>query len=247
MRWNNTPIPTSKVCLGCGQLKALDEYPPAQSPRDKRRPRCRPCDSLFNKKYNKGGNPWKEPQPVEERFWSKVNRKGEDDCWPWTGGRTPSDYGRFAIKQNGKWCMEEAHRISYALANPDEDISQKVIRHRCDNPPCQNPKHLLSGTHADNAADAKQRGRLSVGDRHYSRQRPEAIQRGENHWSHRHPEWVSQGEKNGTAKLTAAQVKEMRQLYATGQYIYDDLALIYGINRGACHAAVTKITWKHLE
>jgi hypothetical protein len=25
--------------------------------------------------------------PLERRFWSKVNKLGEDDCWEWTAGK----------------------------------------------------------------------------------------------------------------------------------------------------------------
>lgn len=40
-----------------------------------------------------------------------------------------------------------------------------VIRHKCDNPSCINPEHLEVGTHADNVADMKSRGRQAKGER----------------------------------------------------------------------------------
>jgi hypothetical protein len=58
-----------------------------------------------------------------------------------------------------------AHRIAYALikgAIPDGQI----VRHRCDNPGCCNPKHLEIGTHSDNMGDALDRGRFALGQDH---------------------------------------------------------------------------------
>lgn len=75
-------------------------------------------------------------------------------CWAWTDQKTRDGYGRISI--NGvKLYM---HRTSFEVHNgriPDG----LVVRHACDNPPCVNPDHLLTGTQADNARDRDERGR----------------------------------------------------------------------------------------
>jgi hypothetical protein len=95
------------------------------------------------------------------RFWSYVDRRGSDECWPWIGSRsrTAKGYGQFkALGVN-----MHANRIAYALSTGHDPIGL-VVRHTCDNPPCCNPAHLLSGTVADNNRDKMERGRHRTGN-----------------------------------------------------------------------------------
>jgi hypothetical protein len=103
------------------------------------------------------------PLPVDvnlDRFWSKVDRRGSGECWPWTGALNSKGYGCVGIAGR-RWL---AHRIAYRLFN-DEEPGWLVIRHSCDNPKCCNPEHLVSGTHQDNSDDAISRGRSASGER----------------------------------------------------------------------------------
>src|SRR2546430_14291430 len=55
-----------------------------------------------------------------------------------------------------------AHRAAYLLANgPAPDGA--FIMHSCDNRICVNPAHLVIGSHRDNMADMKKKGRAGGG------------------------------------------------------------------------------------
>ena len=36
-------------------------------------------------------------QPLMERFWSKVDKCGEDDCWEWQGKKNGKGHGEFYL------------------------------------------------------------------------------------------------------------------------------------------------------
>lgn len=97
-----------------------------------------------------------ETYGLPDRFWAKVDRRGDDECWEWRGGkqgRPGFDYGRYYL--DGK--TVPAHRYMYE--NVHGPATGLVVRHRCDNPPCVNPGHLQLGTHKDNTRDCVERGR----------------------------------------------------------------------------------------
>lgn len=89
---------------------------------------------------------------LEERFWKKVDKRGEDECWPWLGDKTANGYGQLAISSPPEPRVREyAHRFSYRLHK--REPGKWVIRHMCHNPCCVNPKHLKRGTQVDNIKD----------------------------------------------------------------------------------------------
>jgi HNH endonuclease len=98
--------------------------------------------------------------PLEERFWSKVDRRGPDECWPWKAAvRRPDEgYGAF-------W-FEGRHRPSHVMAlilSGTPVVLGMEACHRCDNPPCCNPGHLFLGTRQDNDTDRVKKGRQAFG------------------------------------------------------------------------------------
>ncbi len=83
-----------------------------------------------------------------------------EGCWEWPHARRLG-YGHFYALG----CTASAHRTSFAAFKGDPPASQ-MVRHKCDNPPCWRPDHLLLGTHGDNMADACERGRNARGETH---------------------------------------------------------------------------------
>lgn len=103
-------------------------------------------------------------ESVSRRFWEHVDKSS--GCWVWTGAIDQDGYGRVRIGRRNR----KAHRVAYQLANGPFP-AHLIIRHTCDNPPCCNPDHLLTGTHQDNMNDRRERGQVPSADRHWSRRR----------------------------------------------------------------------------
>ena len=151
-----------------------------------------------------------------ERFWSKV--KKTDGCWEWTAYCIKGGYGHY--RYEGKSIL--AHRFSYMIHHPltiDLREHPKLqVCHKCDNPKCVNPAHLWLGTHTDNMRDMETKGRGNQ----------------------------AKGEKQGLAKLTEQQIREIREKYQKGNTSQYKLADEYGVHQATIYRIITHTTWKHL-
>lgn len=88
------------------------------------------------------------------RFWSKVKRGCEDECWDWIAS-LESGYGRVGFAPYG---LFKANRIAYFLST-GIDPGEMGVLHKCDRPQCCNPSHLILGTDSDNNATRAEKGR----------------------------------------------------------------------------------------
>lgn len=170
------------------------------------------------------------PRSVSERFWEKVSRSDSaNGCWLWTANRDRKGYG----KMGGGGRLGPtlaAHRVSWEL-HFGLIPNGLFVLHHCDNPPCVNPSHLFLGTMLDNNHDMWEKGRGMFGDRHGLRL---------------HPERVARGERQGGAKLTENQVREIRQRYAAGGLSMKQLADEYGVTFSPVQKIISGSGWRHL-
>jgi hypothetical protein len=113
----------------------------------------------------------------------------------------------------------KATRVAYELLHGPIPDGLHVL-HDCpggDNPSCV--RHLYPGTHLDNMRDKVGKGRSS---------RPT-------------------GEQNPSAKLTDADVRNIRQLHAETQANYKTLALRFNVDRRTVACLVERRTWRHID
>lgn len=96
---------------------------------------------------------------LAERFWSKVEVRGENECWEWKASTRTGGYGVFRNGSN----LVGAHRLAWEIANEQDVSDDLIVRHKCDNRLCCNPAHLELGTKADNSHDMVSRGRVARG------------------------------------------------------------------------------------
>jgi hypothetical protein len=108
---------------------------------------------------------------------------------------------------------QSAHRVSYEVFVGPIPKGLHLL-HSCDNPSCINPSHLRPGTVKENMADREARGRRDV-----------------------------RGEQVGTAKLTTAQVLEIKASELSNK----ELSRIYGVRPDNIWLIRSGRSWKHLN
>lgn len=154
---------------------------------------------------------------LAERFHYYCPEGDPDECWEWTGFRTGagSNGGYGGISvAAGKW--RGAHVVAWELAHGRKVPKGWEVRHRCDNPPCCNWHHLVLGKQLHNARDRELRN----------------------------PGTQARGSRQGHAKLTEAQVAEIRELLTQGVK-QRDIAARFGVTQSNI-SKIKNHQWRHV-
>ena len=115
------------------------------------------CSKHYSRWYRTGDPLYTSRAPMglslEERLDYVGYEVNSNGCHIWLGRCNEFGYG--VLKYAGRW--QGVHRLVFSLTN--DLLPNVVIRHKCDNPPCINPAHLIPGTQADNITDMVIRAR----------------------------------------------------------------------------------------
>jgi hypothetical protein len=79
--------------------------------------------------------------PLEDRFWSKVDRRGPRDCWPWIGGLS-HNRPTFSITKG----TVSPRKVAWMLVHGTMPPKDRHVEVTCGNAMCMNPAHLLYQT-----------------------------------------------------------------------------------------------------
>ena len=153
-----------------------------------------------------------------QRFWKKVQRLGENECWEWLGyGVKSSTPGKIYRRKRVNGRTEMPTRISWMIHH-GVDPGDLDVLHNCpgaDNPQCVNPTHLWLGTDTDNQRDCRAKGRT----------------------------YRAVGELAWLSKLTWPEVREIRRLRMTEGRTLKSLAAQFGVYFSTIHKIVTNQIW----
>jgi len=130
----------------------------------------------------------------------------------------PNGYLYVILCLHGK---RTTHRVHHLMANAflaPKSSTDQVLRHLNDDPADNRIENLAWGTYSDNMADSVRNGTA----------------------------FVAKGSANYNAKLHDDKVREIRRLYATGEFTLHELGLRFGVSDRTISKIVRRQTWKHI-
>lgn len=160
----------------------------------------------------------------KEYLYANLDFNAPEGCWNWTGDKNDRGYGTFRNRIMGEYMgFKKATAASRAswVIHFGLIPTTDWVLHKCDNAACCNPAHLYVGTPQQNVDDMVSRERNS------------------------------RGEDRPAAKLTEAQVREIRALRGKrgdkGRMKVKALAERFGVSGGTIQKIIYRAAWTHVD
>ncbi len=135
-------------------------------------------------------------------------------CWWWRGARRSPRKGDSSYGVV-RWGGERLSTHRVSYEMANGPIPiGQCVCHRCDNPLCVRPEHFFLGTYRENCEDRTAKGRQSKGEAH------------------------------GHSKLTANDVRRMREMYARGDGTAKEIGALFGVKQPCAHTVIAGDGWK---
>lgn len=171
------------------------------------------------------------PKALMEILKTKIAPPNAKGCRLWTGATFGNGYGQIKVTIGGRRRAVRVHRLVFGLFKSDRhgDIPPGVpppeawrsggldVLHTCDTPLCCELNHLYEGTAKHNAEDRERRKRRTP----------------------------ARGHRNGSAKLSEADVQTIRGLLASG-VSQSECARRFGVSVHPIHQVAHGRTWQHV-
>ena len=173
----------------------------------------------------------RKTQSLVTRFWNKVDKQSNLDCWNWLGKVSSGDYGQIRVNNRRRQATHVAWYLTYGYW-------PLQINHKCDNPSCVNSEHLYEGSQTENMQDCVRRGRLNP-----------LFKKGHGYGLHtrfKNGHDLQIGSKHSQAKLTEQQVVDIRYQYRVKNINQTELGRRFGIRQATVSNIITGKLWSHV-
>ena len=164
---------------------------------------------------------------LEDRLWSRVTIREEEDCWEWNGAHNSRGLPMFIFSKLDRASYDlklqfgtdsergiTAQRVMWGVIVGPVPYN-KVVYHKCNNRNCMNPKHLELGSKQDQSDHRIDSERQAVGDSH------------------------------GKSKLTPSEAREIYQRFFEDEITQSELAQQYNIDDSTVSNIINGHIWSH--
>lgn len=155
---------------------------------------------------------------LSDRIINNSTLDEDTGCWNWNRHiNKKNGYGQMWMGRtvDGGYIWRNAHRVSY-LVHKGEVPEGMEVAHKCHNPNCCNPNHLVAATHYDNIQMSVEAGR------------------------------IVKGTNKPNAKLNDGTVRAIKASAGIEGITLASLARIFDVNLTTIRGVVTGTTWTHV-